>query len=125
MAAVEAPKHHRGFSFHSDKSHKSSGSKPKIDYKETHKEKEAHRIHTHADPNAAISAMQPCEFHVSRSLDIVPVLMNENAATDALESSNMQSLRAIQHKDRFGNPIGQFPSFPVSSGLQNTNMVPL
>ena len=73
--------HQRGFSFHSNKSsgHKSNDSKSKS-------AEDKSRMHTHADPTLAMQEMQP--------------------AAMALEKSNLQSLRAVQHKDRFGNPIG-------------------
>jgi hypothetical protein len=51
------PAHSRTFSFHSQKSHKSSGSK---DLQETHAEKEAKRLHSKADPTLAISEAEPC-----------------------------------------------------------------
>ncbi|KAL1958899.1 hypothetical protein VTO42DRAFT_3452 [Malbranchea cinnamomea] len=82
----ERPPHRRGFSFGSGKSsQKSDGSKTKMDFKETAKDKASHRMNTHADPTKAISELQPSAV--------------------ALEKSNLQSLRSIQHRDRFGNLI--------------------
>ncbi|EFW14320.1 hypothetical protein D8B26_008186 [Coccidioides posadasii str. Silveira] len=86
-----ATRHNRMMSFTSNKSekssktHKSRDSKPKVTLIESHREKEANRIHTHADPTRAISEAQPSAI--------------------ALEKSNLESLRGIQHKDRFGNVI--------------------
>lgn len=51
------PAHNRTFSFHSQKSHKSSGSK---DLHETHAEKEAKRLHSTADPTFALNEAEPC-----------------------------------------------------------------
>lgn len=75
------PAHRRGLSFNSGKSssHQSSGSKSKIDVKQSTK------MTTHADPTLAMSELQPSAM--------------------ALEKSNLQSLRGVQYKDRFGNPI--------------------
>ncbi|EEH10744.1 predicted protein [Histoplasma capsulatum G186AR] len=69
----------------SEKSRKSSGSQHKIKLTETHEEKEAYRPRTYADPTRAIQELQP--------------------AAVALQKSNLESLRAIQHKDIYGNPI--------------------
>src|SRR4051794_15016559 len=49
------------FSFRSSNSHKSNGSLGKIDYNETHAEKESRRLHTKADPSMALSEAEPCE----------------------------------------------------------------
>ncbi|WEW59967.1 hypothetical protein PRK78_005449 [Emydomyces testavorans] len=87
-AAPERVRHSRILSFSSNKSERSSnshGSKPKTHLIETHQEKEANRMHTHADPTRAINEAQPSVI--------------------ALEKSTMESLRAMQHKDRFGNII--------------------
>jgi hypothetical protein len=43
-----------------DKGHR-RGPSSKIDLRETHKEKEAKRMHTHADPTKAINEAQPGE----------------------------------------------------------------
>ncbi|KAF5012221.1 hypothetical protein FDECE_1709 [Fusarium decemcellulare] len=74
----------RTFSFHSQKSHKSSGSK---DLQETHAEKEAKRLHSKADPTLAISEAEP---------SVVAAMMTE---------SSFAPLRSIQHKDNLGNAI--------------------
>ncbi|KAJ4401519.1 hypothetical protein N0V85_005503 [Neurospora sp. IMI 360204] len=74
----------RGFSFRSDKSHDSK--EQKLDLHETSAEKDAKRLHTKADPTLAMNEAEPSEVaaHVKSSL---------------------ASLRNMQHKDAFGNPI--------------------
>ncbi|KAK2734336.1 hypothetical protein FQN57_001703 [Myotisia sp. PD_48] len=88
-SAPRPPKHGRILSFgsgKSERSHHSSGSGDKIGYADAAKNPAiANRKRTHADPTLAINEAQP--------------------ATIALEKSNLASLRAIQHKDRFGNLI--------------------
>lgn len=74
----------RAFSFRSDKSH-GSGSH-KIDLHETSAEKEAKRLHSKADPTLAMQEAEPSEVA-------------------AYVKSSLASLRSIQHKDAFGNPI--------------------
>ncbi|KAL2386522.1 hypothetical protein RJZ90_000659 [Blastomyces dermatitidis] len=92
MAAVqESPERGRVLSFtgssssKSEKTHKSSGSHHKMNLSETHEEKEASRLRTHADPSRAIQELQPSAV--------------------ALQKSNLESLRSVQHKDIYGNPI--------------------
>ncbi|KAM5356247.1 hypothetical protein ACJ41O_002893 [Fusarium nematophilum] len=77
---------HRTFSFHSQRSHKSSGSK---DLHETHAEKEAKRLHSKADPTLAISEAEP---------SMVAAMVTE---------SNFAPLRSVQHKDTYGNAISE------------------
>lgn len=57
---VRPGNHRRGFSFNSGKSssHKSSGSKSKIE------DKQSTRMNTYADPTKAMSEMQPCACSV-------------------------------------------------------------
>ncbi|GAB1310357.1 hypothetical protein MFIFM68171_00567 [Madurella fahalii] len=74
----------RTFSFRSDKS-RGSGSH-KIDLHETHAEKEAKRLHTKADPRLAMQEAEPSQVA-------------------AKVKSSLASLRGIQHKDAYGNPI--------------------
>ncbi|KXX82852.1 Meiotically up-regulated gene 9 protein [Madurella mycetomatis] len=74
----------RTFSFRSDKSH-SSGSH-KVDLRETHAEKEAKRLHSKADPRLAMQEAEPSQVA-------------------AKVKSSLASLRNIQHKDAYGNPI--------------------
>ncbi|KAK3310144.1 uncharacterized protein B0T15DRAFT_26192 [Chaetomium strumarium] len=80
----------RAFSFKSDKSHKSQGSGShkidKLDLHETSAEKEAKRLHSKADPTLAMQEAEPSEVA-------------------AMVKSSLAPLRAIQHKDAFGNPI--------------------
>lgn len=74
----------RSFSFKSDKSHGSNHHK--VDLHETSAEKEANRLHSKADPTLAMNEAEP-------------------AQVAAGEKSSLASLRAMQHKDAFGNPI--------------------
>ncbi|KAL4918773.1 hypothetical protein BDW62DRAFT_57461 [Aspergillus aurantiobrunneus] len=85
-----SPRRSRGFSSsgrsdRSEKTHRSSGSGNKIHLTETAEEKHRRSLQTKADPMLAMSEAQP---------NLV-----------ALEKSNLGSLRAIQHKDQFGNVI--------------------
>jgi hypothetical protein len=73
----------RAFSFHSDKSHRSGNGKS--DLTETPAQKEAQRLHSKADPTLAISEATPAEV--------------------AMTQSSLASLRSIQHRDAYGNPI--------------------
>ncbi|CAM1507268.1 Fc.00g069090.m01.CDS01 [Cosmosporella sp. VM-42] len=75
----------RTFSFHSQKSHKSSGSKDFLH--ESSAEKEAKRLHSKADPTLAISEAEP------------------SAVAAMMTQSSIAPLRSIQHKDTFGNAI--------------------
>ncbi|UNI15166.1 hypothetical protein JDV02_001729 [Purpureocillium takamizusanense] len=75
----------RSFSFRSDKSHHSGGSKS--DFYETHEEKEARRLHTKADPSLAINEAEP---------STVAAMMTQTSHVP---------LRSMQHKDTWGNPI--------------------
>ncbi|KAK1536141.1 hypothetical protein CPAR01_09683 [Colletotrichum paranaense] len=81
----------RTFSFQSNKSHKSSGSHPKIDLHETPEEKEAKRLHSKADPTVAMSEAEP----------------SSEAAVQAMTKTSLAPLRAIQHKDTTGAPIAE------------------
>ncbi|OAA39730.1 hypothetical protein NOR_06150 [Metarhizium rileyi] len=75
----------RSYSIHSQRTHRSSGSKH--DTHETHEEKEARRLHSKADPTLAMNEAEP-------------------SMVAAMKSERTQvSLRAIQHKDPWGNPI--------------------
>ncbi|KAM0332129.1 hypothetical protein ACHAQA_002401 [Verticillium albo-atrum] len=89
VAHQQKPSKSRTFSFQSGKSHRSSGSHPKYD--ETHEtsaEKESHRLHSKADPTMAISEAEP-------------------AAVQAMTKSSLAPLRAIQHRDSYGNSIAE------------------
>lgn len=103
MAAQPADrpvKHGRILSFGSNKSGKSGDSQNnRLSLVESHKEKEARMMRTHADPLRAMNEMQPSAM--------------------ALEKSNLESLRSIVHKDRFGNPITDpDPSNPTRHRLE-------
>ncbi|KAK4230581.1 meiotically up-regulated gene 9 protein [Podospora fimiseda] len=78
----------RSFSFRSDKSHGSSGNQQqqKLDLIETSAEKDAKRLHSKADPLLAMQEAEPAQV----------------AAT---VKSSLASLRNVQHKDVWGNPI--------------------
>ncbi|KAL4996412.1 hypothetical protein BDV10DRAFT_172420 [Aspergillus recurvatus] len=83
-------KRSRGFSSsgrsdRSEKTARSSGSGHKISLTETSEEKHRRSLQTKADPMLAINEAQP---------NLV-----------ALEKSNLGSLRAMQHKDQYGNII--------------------
>ncbi|KAI9376311.1 hypothetical protein BJX61DRAFT_419597 [Aspergillus egyptiacus] len=69
----------------SEKSHRSSGSGNKLHLTETAEEKARRSLHTKADPMIAMNEDQP---------NLV-----------AFEKSTLSSLRDIQHKDQYGNPI--------------------
>ncbi|KAI0535831.1 hypothetical protein GGR58DRAFT_423104 [Xylaria digitata] len=76
----------RAFSFRSDKSQKSAnGPTHKTNLTETSAEKEAHRLHTKADPRMALNEREP--------------------AMEAQTASDRPALRSIQHRDANGNPI--------------------
>jgi len=74
----------RSFSFRSDKSLGSGNHK--IDLHETSAEKEAKRLHGKADPTLAMNEAEPAEVAAQGKSSLAP-------------------LRAIQHRDAFGNPI--------------------
>ncbi|KAL8654900.1 MAG: hypothetical protein Q9210_001226 [Variospora velana] len=68
----------------------SSGSHPKVEnLTETTEEKASHRVTSKADPTKAINELQPI--------------------AQALEQPTLESIRSIQHRDRYGNPISQRP----------------
>ncbi|KAI0427383.1 hypothetical protein F5Y09DRAFT_350506 [Xylaria sp. FL1042] len=76
----------RAFSFRSDKSQKSAnGPAHKANLTETSAEKEAHRLHSKADPRMALNEREP--------------------AMEAQTASDRPALRSIQHRDVHGNPI--------------------
>ncbi|KAJ5703767.1 hypothetical protein N7493_010905 [Penicillium malachiteum] len=85
MAAPQqatTPARSRGFSVKSDRS-RTSGHKSNLS--ESSQEKARRNLQTKADPLVAMNELQP---------NLV-----------ALEKSNLGSLREIQHKDQYGNPI--------------------
>jgi len=104
------PNSKSGFSFHSHKSHESSGSASKIDLTETSREKASRRLSTKADPRLAMSEAEPCmsqECENNWSFNIAST--NSTVAAIASDhSSSLAPLRAIQHRDINGIPIGSF-----------------
>ncbi|KAF5878199.1 uncharacterized protein Bfra_000364 [Botrytis fragariae] len=74
-----------GFSLHSHKS-SGSGSGQKLDLTETHREKEAKRLHSKADPSLAMTEAEPSAVANDVATSLAPI-------------------RAIQHRDSQGNPI--------------------
>jgi hypothetical protein len=108
----------RGFSFRSDKSHKSHKSVPsagayKVTGQETSAEKESNRLHGKADPSLAMQELEPCEWELHFS----PVLMGllyvylltflpAAVAQSSANFSEYVPLRSLQHKDSSGSPIG-------------------
>lgn len=116
----------RSYSIQSQKTHRSSGSKN--DFHETHEEKEAKRLHSKADPTLAMNEAEPCKpkpnmlvrpkcstpeqcwsVHIPQLylLKLTADLLFVPAMVAAMKSElNQISLRAIQHKDSWGNPIG-------------------
>jgi hypothetical protein len=107
----QRPRAKSGFSFRSNHSHKSSGSSGhKIDLHETHEEKQSRRLTTKADPSMAITEAEPCECNIAL-LDTLLVrlgLMFYVAAVASGVRSSLAPIRAIQHRDNQGNPIGWF-----------------
>ncbi|KAA8577234.1 hypothetical protein EYC84_007220 [Monilinia fructicola] len=84
LGTVKEQKPPLGFSLHS---HKSSGSGHKLDLTKSHQEKEAKRLHSKADPSLAMTEAEPS------------AVANEVA-------TSLAPIRAIQHRDSQGNPIG-------------------
>ncbi|KAF3390489.1 hypothetical protein F1880_009261 [Penicillium rolfsii] len=83
-----SPRRGRGFSVKSENSQKSntSGHKShKSHLSESSQEKARHSLHTKADPTVAMNELQPMAV--------------------ALEKPTLGSLRAMEHKDQYGNPI--------------------
>jgi hypothetical protein len=72
---------------------------------ETSAEKEARRLHSKADPTLAMQEAEPCE-QPALEFDSVRLLTTLAAEVAATVKSSLASLRNIQHKDAFGNPIG-------------------
>lgn len=92
-AAPVSPRHvrtkPRGFSFRSDKSHKSSDSHHKIDLTETTAEKESNRLHSKADPTLAMHEAEPA------------------AVAQMTGGAVLKPLSSIQHRDSSGNVIAE------------------
>jgi hypothetical protein len=102
------------FSFHS---HHSNGSgSNKIDLVETHAEKEGHRLHSKADPTMAITEAEPCKHNrcaaqtAALRCGFFPLLTVCSATIATQAQTALKPIRAIQHLDAQGNPIGMSPS---------------
>ncbi|KAJ5220281.1 hypothetical protein N7468_009485 [Penicillium chermesinum] len=80
-----APARSRGFSVKSEASRKSKDSGHKSHLSESSQEKARRSLQTKADPTVAMYELQPSE--------------------QALEKSNLGSLRSLRHKDQYGNVI--------------------
>ncbi|KAI1002328.1 hypothetical protein K3495_g5872 [Podosphaera aphanis] len=85
-SVFQKPKGRIGFSLRSSHSRKGSGLENKVPLHETHQEKEARRLQTKADPSMAITEEQP------------------SAVASGIQTT-LAPIRAIQHRDKDGNPI--------------------
>jgi len=105
------------FSFRSNHSHKSSGSGQNLH--ETHEEKQSRRLTTKADPSMAITEAEPCEFNPVRASFVATSALLSRltfiiAAVASGVKSSLAPIRAIQHRDSQGNPIGaSYQSFQL------------
>jgi hypothetical protein len=123
----QRPRAKSGFSFRSNHSHKSSGSSGhKIDLHETHEEKQSRRLTTKADPSMAITEAEPCEYNwrIFSSLTARLRLMIYIAAVASEVRSSLAPIRAIQHRDNQGNPIGWFIYIHPYSDLSTDSLYP-
>ena len=71
---------------------------------ESKEEKEAHKMHSKADPTKAINEAQPgtkLRYICSERIGLTDGLL----VAWSHEKSTLQSLRAVQHKDIYGNII--------------------
>jgi hypothetical protein len=105
----QRPRAKSGFSFRSNHSRKSSGSSGhKIDLHETHEEKQSRRLTTKADPSMAITEAEPCEsnWRIASTPHYGLRLTICTAAVASGVRSSLAPIRAIQHRDNQGNPIG-------------------
>lgn len=84
------------------KSHKSSGSGGKQDLHETHAEKK--HLTTHADPSMAMTELEPSAV--------------------ARQQSSLAPIRAIQHRDHLGNPIGEYGISTIQSIANSVKLIP-
>ena len=111
------------FGFTSNRSSKSNRSVPKMDLKETTREKLAKRLSSKADPLVAMSETEPGKFSItSWFIFIIPWrdllclgiclcwrLVSTVIAVAAIgEHSELGSLSGVQHKDIYGNMIGMY-----------------
>lgn len=97
-------------SFGSTKSHKSSGSQPKIDLRETSAEKERGRLQGKNDPTLAVNEEEPCKKFPGLlrgpSAEKAESADGDPAAVANNHTNNLQSLRDTQYRDANGNLIG-------------------
>ncbi|RKF72474.1 hypothetical protein GcC1_094013 [Golovinomyces cichoracearum] len=82
----DRPRVRSGFSLRSSHSRKSTSSTSKISIHESHEEKEAKRLKTKTDPSMAMIEVEPSTAACNTKTTLAPI-------------------RAIQHRDKFGNPI--------------------
>lgn len=82
----DQPRARSGFSLRSSHSRKSTSSTSKISIYESHEEKEAKRLKTKTDPSLAMIEVEPSTAACNTKTTLAPI-------------------RAIQHRDKFGNPI--------------------
>ncbi|RKF83954.1 hypothetical protein GcM3_005008 [Golovinomyces cichoracearum] len=87
----DRPRVRSGFSLRSSHSRKSTSSTSKISIHESHEEKEAKRLKTKTDPSMAMIEVEP--------FDVLEATAACNTKT------TLAPIRAIQHRDKFGNPI--------------------
>ncbi|RKF74364.1 hypothetical protein GcM1_240147 [Golovinomyces cichoracearum] len=87
----DRPRVRSGFSLRSSHSRKSTSSISKISIHESHEEKEAKRLKTKTDPSMAMIEVEP--------FDVLEATAACNTKT------TLAPIRAIQHRDKFGNPI--------------------
>ncbi|TQS39180.1 hypothetical protein Golomagni_00298 [Golovinomyces magnicellulatus] len=87
----DRPRVRSGFSLRSSHSRKSTSSTSKTSIYESHEEKEAKRLKTKTDPSLAMIEVEP--------FDVLEATAACNTKT------TLAPIRAIQHRDKFGNPI--------------------
>lgn len=99
----------RGFSFRSEHSSGSKDNKEQLI--ETHREKEAKRLHTKADPTMALNEIEPgMMFTPVNCLSLLNWLILGAGVVAAQAQQTMDSLRAMQHTDLAGNVISKSPT---------------
>lgn len=112
MDADGRPRSKSAFSFRSSKSDKSDKVKLKIDLHETGAEKRKSKFNenTKKNPNKAMNEAQPCRSFSTglrfTESELAHLLADLHAAVAALEKTTLPDIRAIQHRDAFGNIIG-------------------
>jgi len=100
-------------SFKTHRSRDSNGNK--IDLTESPKDKR--RLHSKADPTMAINEMQPCESPMPEQSSLIASADQCSTAFVALQESELENLRGIQHKDTQGHLISMYitRSLPILS----------